>query len=56
MSLDCTGVYGLHMSPSCGRLRATQNLWKTKNAKKTFFFTHNVGKSEKTVPKRRPKG
>ena len=51
MCLDCAGVYGLHMSPSRGALRATQNRRK----KGTYFRTAFLAKTNENVRKKSSK-
>ena len=46
--LDCAGVYGLHMSPSCGALRATQKSKKKGTYFRTTVFTEKIRKCTKT--------
>ena len=50
--LDCTGVYGLHMSPYHGMLSATQNRRKKPpHSLNTFFYTICVKKHENMFQK-----
>ena len=46
--LDCAGVYGLHMSPSCGALRATQKSKKKGTYSRTTVFNEKIRKCTKT--------
>ena len=56
MCLDCTGVYGLHMSPSRGMLSATQNWRKKQHIKSTHAFTQNMWNFMKFTSKMCPNG
>ena len=41
---DCTGAYGLHMSPSLGALRVTKKLKKKATHFRTVFFNKKTRK------------
>ena len=53
---DCTGAYGLHMSPHRGKPRATQNYTKKQTDSRNFLFFEKSENIQKVTPKRSPNG
>ena len=51
---DCTGAYGLYMSPHRGAPKATQNYTKNKLIAETFSFQEKSENVQKTTPERSP--
>ena len=52
---DCTGAYGLHMSPHRGAPRATQNYTKKQTDHRNLFFLGKKSENiQKVTPKRSP--
>ena len=52
MRFDCTGVYGLHMSPHRGAPRATQNYTKKQTDSRNPFFLGKIRKYTKNDPQK----